>query len=58
MHLVGFIIRIYHDARSPEHQIFPEISLYDILIGIFLWIDTGYSVLFIVNHESLNLLIP
>jgi len=19
--LVGFIIRIYHDARSPEHQI-------------------------------------
>ena len=21
MHLVGFIIRIYHDARSPEHQI-------------------------------------
>ena len=21
MHLVGFIIRIYHDARSPEDQI-------------------------------------
>ena len=21
MHLVGFIIRIYHDARSPERQI-------------------------------------
>ena len=21
MRLVGFIIRIYHDARSPEHQI-------------------------------------
>jgi len=20
VHLVGFIIRIYHDARSPEHQ--------------------------------------
>ena len=20
MHLVGFIIRIYQDARSPEHQ--------------------------------------
>jgi len=20
MHLVGSIIRIYHDARSPEHQ--------------------------------------
>jgi len=22
MHLVGFIIRIYHDARSPERQIY------------------------------------
>jgi len=21
MHLAGFIIRIYHDARSPERQI-------------------------------------
>ena len=21
MHLIGFIIRIYHDARSPEHQV-------------------------------------
>ena len=21
MHLVGFIIRIYHDVRSSEHQI-------------------------------------
>ena len=21
MHLIGFIIRIYHDAQSPEHQI-------------------------------------
>jgi len=24
VHLVGFIIRIYHDARSPERQIHPE----------------------------------
>jgi len=23
VHLVGFIIRIYHDVRSPEHQTFP-----------------------------------
>ena len=23
MRLVGFIIRIYHDARSPERQIYP-----------------------------------
>ena len=26
MYLVGFIIRIYHDARSPERQI--ELSIY------------------------------
>jgi len=26
MHLVGFIIRIYHDARSPERQICRVIS--------------------------------
>ena len=23
MHLVGFIIRLYHDERSPERQILP-----------------------------------
>jgi len=29
VHLVGFIIRIYHDARSPERQILqPVFSLY------------------------------
>ena len=27
MHLVGFIIRIYHDARSPERQI-PDMDIY------------------------------
>ena len=29
MHLVGFIIRIYHDARSPERhtRIVPKIQL-------------------------------
>jgi len=26
VHLVGFIIRIYHDARSPERQILLEWS--------------------------------
>ena len=25
VHLVGFIIRIYHDARSPERQIVYEV---------------------------------
>ena len=24
MHLVGFIIRIYHDARSPERHIYHD----------------------------------
>ena len=33
MNLVGFIIRIYHDARSPERQIYhdsrsPERQIY------------------------------
>ena len=27
VHLVGFIIRIYHDARSPERQICKPISI-------------------------------
>ena len=26
MHLVGFIIRIYHDAWSPEHKITKNMS--------------------------------
>jgi len=26
VHLVGFIIRIYHDARSTERQIFTQIN--------------------------------
>ena len=30
MHLVGFIIRIYDDARSPEHQILCTASVTDI----------------------------
>ena len=28
MHLVGFIIRIYHDARSPERQIYIYIYIH------------------------------
>ena len=27
MHLVGFIIRIYHDARSPEHKKHEQITV-------------------------------
>ena len=28
VHLVGFIIGIYHDARSPERQIYIYICMY------------------------------
>jgi len=34
VHLFGFIIRIYHDARSPEHQIF--YMLYKVVFWIWL----------------------
>jgi len=36
MHLVGFITKIYHDARSPEHHIpkpklrFQKVSDFDV----------------------------
>ena len=33
VHLVGFIVRIYHDARSPEHKILSLASW----TGEFLW---------------------
>ena len=33
MHLVGFIIRIYHAARSPERQI-PELLLHSPVISV------------------------
>jgi len=36
VHLVGFIIRIYHDARSPERQIY--------LIGLLCNVDRVYSI--------------
>jgi len=29
MHLVGFIIRIYHDARSPERQNYADVNTFD-----------------------------
>ena len=28
VHLVGFIIRMYHDARSPERQIYRDSKLH------------------------------
>ena len=36
MHIVGFIIRIYHDARSPERQIPGSVS-----VIVFKWVLVG-----------------
>ena len=33
VHLVGFIIRIYHDARSPERQIFVRVHIASAIIS-------------------------
>jgi len=38
VHLVGFIIRIYHDTRSPENQILIQsVLLPDAVKGYKLW---------------------
>ena len=37
MHLVGFITRIYHDARSPERQIRFIEYFYSLLSGILIF---------------------
>jgi len=34
VHLVGFIIRIYHDARSPERQITLLLNLRSLVFGL------------------------
>ena len=36
MHLVGFIIRIYHDARSPERQILITFTYFIAVYCIFI----------------------
>jgi len=33
VHLVGFITRIFHDARSPERQIRDTLIHYRVLVG-------------------------
>ena len=43
MHLVGFIIRIYHDARSPERQMYDCICCCCRLVynNVFFWDVAG-----------------
>ena len=31
MHLAGFVIRIYHDSRSPERQIANNVCIYELV---------------------------
>ena len=52
MHLVGFIIRIYHDTRSPERQI-PDFghSLLQIYLQTKLQLSAlWHQMFFIQNH--------
>ena len=41
MHLVGFVTRIYHDARSPERQILENQILYEMWCGTFVKVGFG-----------------
>ena len=59
MHLVGFIVRIYHDASSPERQttwlssnifIIPYIIIIIILVTTF--VHDIYSYIPATNHVS------
>ena len=51
MHLVGFIIRIYHDARSPERHIYHDARSPERHICH----DAGHlNVTFITMHGHLN----
>ena len=53
MHLAGYIIRIYHNARSPKRQI--NVSLYSVkhhimkeCVGMEVWLH----VLFLLDLDS------
>ena len=52
MHLVGFIIRIYHDTRSPERQI--QMCLKSIILKLVHFLFLFYE-LFISFFSSLAL---
>ena len=41
VHLVGFVIRIYHDARSPERQV---LNIFCICCGYILQISAKCTV--------------
>jgi len=47
VHLFGFIIRIYHDARSPEHQI-----LYNVHYKLLLVHSAFRASFYILNNNQ------
>jgi len=49
MHLVAFIIRIYHDARPPERQFFHDVIIQMLVSG--LW----RRVLFLIQENAFDL---
>jgi len=51
VHLVGFIIRIYHDARSPERQKLPH------SVGDVLSVWCGARNLLWSNGDTLNTIV-
>ena len=48
VHLVGFIIRIYHDARSPERHIIQDMNIFGKFVKYF-WIVV-YAVTQFLRH--------
>ena len=38
VHLFGFIVSIYHDARSPERQIIYNTLRWDKAVGVCVWL--------------------
>jgi hypothetical protein len=52
MHLVGFIIRIYHDARSPERQIYiyKHYLLLQFLIMVMVFVFLNFS--YLINRTE------
>ena len=53
LHLVGFIIRIHHDARSPERQIYWQFTSHNSSVLRLLKINQYFFELYPVYYGSL-----
>jgi hypothetical protein len=56
VYLVGFIVRIYHDARSPEQSHSCTTSFAWISWPLFDFLPTGFSFIFCAYHSNGNLI--